>query len=131
MEEYRERVGEKDEQTRRSRRRRGRIEQSEQAGPMLLRSEEERPDSASESVESKGNERDKTERTREREQRNCGKKKRAARRWWRRRQRRPQFKRRVKRERELREMELGAPRGHILFPFEAPDKSNAAECIIR
>lgn len=31
----------------------------------------------------------------------------------------------------LREMDLGAPRGHILFPFEAPDKSNAAECIIR
>lgn len=31
----------------------------------------------------------------------------------------------------LREMNLGAPRGHILFPFEAPDKSNAAECIIR
>ena len=35
------------------------------------------------------------------------------------------------RGRKLREMELGAPRGHILFPFEAPDKSNAAECIIR
>lgn len=32
---------------------------------------------------------------------------------------------------QLREMDLGAPRGHILFPFEAPDKSNAAECIIR
>lgn len=31
----------------------------------------------------------------------------------------------------LREMDLGAPRGHILFPFEAPDKSNVAECIIR
>lgn len=31
---------------------------------------------------------------------------------------------------QLREMDLGAPRGHILFPFEAPDKSNAAECII-
>lgn len=31
----------------------------------------------------------------------------------------------------LREMDLGAPRGHILFSFEAPDKSNAAECIIR
>lgn len=31
----------------------------------------------------------------------------------------------------MREMDLGAPRGHILFPFEAPDKSNVAECIIR
>lgn len=31
----------------------------------------------------------------------------------------------------LREMNLGAPQGHILFLFEAPDKSNATECIIR
>lgn len=39
--------------------------------------------------------------------------------------------RRDRRTGHLREMDLGAPRGHILFPFEAPDKSNAAECIIR
>lgn len=82
---------------------------------MLLRSEEARRDSPT-------TESAKTERKREGKGRNEKKG----------RERRRLFKRRAaRRGGELREMELGAPQGHILFPFEAPDKSNAAECIIR
>lgn len=92
-------------------------EEGERPGPMLLRSEEARRDSPrTESA--------KTEGKREGKGRNEKK--------GRERRRRRLFKRRAaRRGGELREMELGAPQGHILFPFEAPDKSNAAECIIR
>lgn len=113
------RVGEKDGRT--TRRRAEEESESEEGeqrpGPMLLRSEEARRDSPT-------TESAKTEGKREGKGRNEKK--------GRERRRRRLFKRRAaRRGGELREMELGAPQGHILFPFEAPDKSNAAECIIR